>query len=341
MARSLCPPCGPLVGARASARRLVEVIEPGAEGEEATGDRHAAGAQTALVALASNAAIAIAKLGAFVLTGSASMLAETVHSAADTANEGLLLLGNRRGGQEADRVHPFGYARLRYFWAFVVSVVLFTVGGVVSLLEGVDKLRHPHPAGGLWWAVAVLVAGMVLESVSFVNAIRKSNPLRAQRSWPRFVAEARQPELPVVLLEDFAALIGLSAALVGVVAARMTGRPEWDAAGSVVIGVLLMVVALVLGREMKGMLVGESAPDATVALIRRSIGECRGVVAVRDLRTEQLGPDTLLLGATVIVASQLSVPEVIATLDRARRRLQESLPEARFVFLEPCLPSEP
>ncbi|MDQ6727776.1 MAG: cation diffusion facilitator family transporter [Actinomycetota bacterium] len=304
-------------------------------------DRRSTGAQTALVALGSNAVIAVAKLAAFAVTGSASLLAETVHSVADTCNEALLLLGNHRARREADRGHPFGYTRLRYFWAFVVSVVLFSVGGVASLLEGVDKLRHPHQVESLGWAVAVLVVSMALEAISLANAVRRSNEVRADRTWPRFVAEAKQPELPVVLLEDFAALIGLSVALAGVVLARTTGRPEWDAVGSVVIGMLLAGVALVLGREMKGMLVGESASEETLALIVRSISTCPGVVGVESLRTEQLGPETLLVGATVVVARQMSTSEVMATLDRAKRQLGDALPEARFVYLEPCLAPDP
>jgi len=315
------------------------MVEEGAVNDDGQG-AGSTGARTAAVAMASNAAIAVAKVIAFVLTGSASMLAETVHSAADTGNQGLLLFGNRRARREADPMHPFGYARLRYFWAFIVAVVLFTVGGVVSLFEGIDKLRHPHEAESLGWAVGVLLFGMVFETISFVNAIRKSNAVRARRSWPRFLAEARQPELPVVLLEDLAAILGLSAAMAGVVLAKVTGHPEWDAAGSVVIGALLMMVALVLGREMKGMLVGESAPETTLAVIRRSLLECPGVLAVEDLRTEQLGPDTLLVGASVVVSPTLPVSDTIRTLRQAKRQLADSLPAARFVYLEPVVPDD-
>lgn len=293
------------------------------------------GGRTAAVALASNAAIAAAKLLAWLVTGSASMLAETVHSTADTGNQGLMLFGQRRARRRADRAHPFGYSRLRYFWAFVVSVVLFTVGGVASVLEGVGKLRNPHEVGSLSWAVGVLVAGVVFESISFANAVRNANRVRGRRSWPRFVADAEEPELPVVLLEDLAALIGLFVALAGVVLARLTGEPRWDAAGSVVIGALLMVVAFVLGREMKGMLVGESASEEVVDRIRRTLGGSPGILGVEELRTERLGPETLLVGARVSVDEQKTAGETTATLGEAKEGLRRCLPSARFVYLEP------
>lgn len=296
----------------------------------------AGGGQRAILAAAvANGAIAVAKFVAFLFTGASSMLAESIHSVADTSNQGLLLLGGRRARRDASALHAFGYGRERYFWSFVVAIVLFLLGGLFALYEGVEKLRHPHTLEAPLWAVGVLVVGIAFESWSMRTAIEESRPLLEGRSWTEFIRHSRVPELPVVLLEDAGALIGLVLALAGVGLATITGDPVWDALGTVSIGVLLTVIAIVLSVEMRSLLLGESATpgdvDAIVATIR---GDDR-VRELLHLRTQHLGPAELLVAAKIRLDDSTSFPEVSATIDELEAAVRGRVPAARMIYLEP------
>ena len=249
------------------------------------------GSQRAIVAaFVANAGIAVAKFVGFAFTGAASMLAEAVHSVADTSNQGLLLLGGRRARRPATEQHPFGFGRERYFWSFVVAVVLFTAGALFALFEGEEKLRHPHELESAGWAVGILVVAIVLESFSCARPCGRAPTSRATLSWRAFIRHAKVPELPVVLLEDIGALCGLVFALTGVGLAEVTGNPRFDALGSVAIGLLLAVIAIVLAMEMKSFLIGEAAAPEQVRRIAGSIEGTAGVRRLVHLRTEHLGP---------------------------------------------------
>ena len=288
-----------------------------------------------LAAFAANLGIAILKFIAFVITGSAGLLAEGVHSLADTGNQALLFLGGRRAKQQATPEHPFGYGRERYFWAFVVAVVLFTLGGAFAIYEGVEKLRHPHSPESLGWAVGVLVAAIVLESLSFRTAITEANHTRRGVPWNRFIRRSKAPELPVVLLEDFGALVGLTFALVGVVLATVTDNARFDAVGSLSIGILLCAIAIVLAIEMKSLLIGESAGPQVEAAIAEAIESHPLVHKLIHMRTEHFGPDELLVGAKLEFDSTLSFQEVTRAIDDVERVVRERVPQAEFIYIEP------
>jgi cation diffusion facilitator family transporter len=294
------------------------------------------GSRKAIVAaFFANLGIAVSKLVGFALTGSTGMLAEAVHSIADTGNQGLLMIGGRRATKSPSRRHPFGYSRESYFWAFVVALVLFTLGGAFAIFEGIDKLRHPHELDSVWIAIGLLVAAMGMESFSFRTAIHEANPQRGDNNWWQFIRQSRSPELPVVLLEDFSALIGLAVALGGVVLAKVTDSPRWDAAGSLAIGILLCTVAGVLAMEMKSLLIGESATIDVEAEIARRLTGAPHVVSLIHLRTQHLGPEDLLVVAKLEFDPSLSVAEMAAVIDEAERQLRQSVPQARLVFIEP------
>ena len=288
-----------------------------------------------LAAFAANLGIAILKFVAFVITGSAGLLAEAVHSLADTGNQSLLFLGGRRARQEATKEHPFGYGRERYFWAFVVAVVLFTLGGAFAIYEGVERLRHPHSPESLGWAVGVLVAAIVLETLSFRTAITEANHTRGGQPWSRFIRRSKAPELPVVLLEDFGALVGLTFALAGVVLATVTDNARFDAVGSLAIGILLCAIAIVLAIEMKSLLIGESAGPQMEAAIAEAIESHPLVHKLIHMRTEHFGPDELLVGAKLEFDSTLSFEEVTRAIDDVERLVRERVPQAEFIYIEP------
>lgn len=297
---------------------------------------HEGSRRAILAAFAANFGIAVAKFVGFIITGSASLLAEAGHSLADTGNQLLLLLGGRRAGRQADTAHPFGYGRERYFWAFVVALVLFSMGGLFALYEGIDKLRHPHEVESLGVAVAILLFAMVLEGLSLRTAYREATAHRTGRGgWLGWVRRSKQPELPVILLEDSGALLGLVVALAGVVLARLTGEPRWDAAGSIAIGVLLVAIAILLATEMKGLLIGESASPADVRAIASTIQAADRVRRIIHLRTEHLGPDQLLVAAKLDFDPTLTVEELAAVIDAIERDIRGVVPTAHFVFIEP------
>ncbi len=293
------------------------------------------GTKAVLAALAANLGIAVTKFVAFLLTQSSSMLAESIHSVADSGNQGLLLLGQRQSAKPADEEHPFGYGRARYIAGFLVGIVLFSVGGLFSVYEGVAKLRHPHELESGLIAVIVLLAAVAMESYSFATAIRESNRTRGGRSWLAFIREARAPELPIVLLEDLAAEIGLLFALAGVSLTLLLDDPIWDGAGTLAIGVLLLVVAILVAIEAYGMLVGEAATPATVATIRATLAASPGVSGVIHLRTLHLGPDELLVAAKIGMPPAAAMPEIAATIDGAEAALRSAVHTPMRIFLEP------
>ena len=295
------------------------------------------GNRAVIAALGANLGIAATKLVAFALTQSSSMLAESVHSVADSGNQLLLLLGGRRAKQAATDEHPFGYGRARYFYAFIVAVVLFAVGGLFALFEAWSKWQAPHPIESWRWVpVAVLGVAIALEGYSLRTAVLASNRIRGPQGWVSFIRTAKAPELPVVLLEDVGAQLGLLCALVGVVLTLVTGDGRWDAAGTAAIGVLLVVIAVVLATETRSLLLGESASPVDVAAIRSAlIGP--GVTSVIHLRTEHLGPEELLVGAKIEMPGATSAAEVAAAIDAAEARVRAAVPIARVIYLEPDL----
>ncbi|HBL08712.1 MAG TPA: cation transporter, partial [Acidimicrobiaceae bacterium] len=257
------------------------------------------GTRAVVTALAANLGLAVAKFVGFLVTRSASMLAESIHSATDSANQALLLLGARRARRPASAAHPFGYGRERYFWSFVVALVLFSAGAVFAVYEGISKVRHPHEIDNVGWAIGILLVGVLLEMWSLRTAVVEANRYRGDSSWRRFIVDSKQPELPVVLLEDIGALVGLLFALTAVGLAETTGDPRWDGVGTLAIGLLLGVIAIVLAREMQSLLIGESADDADLEAIRMAIESVPAVDRLIHLRTQHLGPDQILVGAKV------------------------------------------
>jgi cation diffusion facilitator family transporter len=296
----------------------------------------ASGGNKAIVAaFAANLGIAITKFIAWAFSGSSSMLAEAVHSVADSGNQLLLLLGGRKAKQEADREHPFGYGRERYIYAFVVAIILFSVGGVFSIYEGVQKLQNPHPIDVPWLPILVLVIAICLESFSLRTAVKESNPLRNGQSWVQFVRHAKAPELPVVLLEDVAALTGLVFALFGVGLTVLTGQPIWDAIGTLAIGLLLVAVAVILGIETKSLLVGEGASERDVAAIAAAILDGPETRNIIHMKTLYLGPDELLVAAKLGFDSASRFSDVASDINSVEARIRSAVPIARVIYIEP------
>ena len=293
------------------------------------------GNKAIIAALFANLGIAITKFIAWAFSGSSSMLAEGVHSLADTSNQLLLLRGGKLAKKAATPEHPFGFGRERYVYAFVVSIILFSIGGVFSIYEGVDKLQHPHPLENAWIPIVVLVIAMILESFSLRTAIVESNHVRGKQTWLQFVRHAKAPELPVVLLEDLAALIGLVFAFLGVGLTIITDNSLFDALGTLAIGALLIVVAIVLGIETKSLLVGEGASAADANRIRDAINADPDVEAIIHMKTLYIGPDEMLVAAKIAFASGARVADVASTINAVEARIRTAVPVARSIFLEP------
>lgn len=281
-----------------------------------------------------NLGTAVAKLVAFALTGAASMLAEAIHSLADTSNQGLLFLGGRRSIRPASELHQFGYGRERYFWAFVVALVLFSLGAVFAIYEGVDKLINPHQLGDPTVAFAVLGLALVLEASSLRTAVREANRARRSRTWWRFIRTAKNPELPVVLLEDLGALTGLGFAVIGITLTVVTDEPAFDAMGSIAIGLLLGVIAVVLAVEMKSLLIGEAASPEEQEAIRAAITADPDVERIIHLRTQHLGPEELLVAAKIDLGLRSS-RELATAIDALEARVRAAVPNARLIYIEP------
>ncbi|WP_188191242.1 cation diffusion facilitator family transporter [Nonomuraea sp. SYSU D8015] len=298
------------------------------------------GTKAIVAALAANLSIAVAKFVAAAFTGSSSMLAEGIHSVADSGNQVLLLVGGKRAQRASTKEHPFGYGRERYFYAFVVAVVLFTIGALFSLYEGYHKISHDEGLKSPGWAFGVLIFAIIAEIFSFRTAIKESNAVRGNQSWVAFIRRSKSPELPVILLEDLGALLGLIFALFGVTMAVVTGDPIWDAIGTLMIGVLLAIIAIVLAIETKSLLVGEGAAAETEEQIRRALESAPEVERIIHMRTLHLGPEELLVGAKIAVAHDETASEVARGIDEAERRIREAVPIARVIYLEPDLDRE-
>jgi len=290
--------------------------------------------------LAANAGIAVAKFVGFAITGASSMLAEAVHSVADTSNQALLLLGQRTSRRKATEEHPFGYGRDRYFYSFIVALMLFSLGSAFAIYEGIHKLQHPEPLTSPLVAVLILVVAIGLEGYSFFTAMVESRKIKGNVTWWGFIRQSRTPELPVVLLEDTGALLGLVFALFGVGLSVVTDDPMWDAVGTLMIGALLGVIAIILIIEMKSLLIGEGATPTELDTIRKVLVEGR-VQRLIHIRTQYIGPDELLVAAKIAMAPGLSLSDVATEIDAAEARLREAIPTARLIYLEPDLDRTP
>ena len=298
------------------------------------------GTRAIVAALSANLAIAASKFVAFAFSGSSSMLAEGVHSLADSGNQALLLIGGKKARRAANEEHPFGYGRERYIYAFLVSIVLFSVGGMFALYEGYEKIRHPHAIEHWYWPVGVLIFAIVAEGTSFRTAIKESNHTRGTLSWAEFIRRAKAPELPVVLLEDFGALIGLVLALAGVGIALATDDGVWDGIGTLAIGTLLICIALVLAAETKSLLIGEGAGPEPTARIRAAVVDGDTVTGIIHMRTLHLGPEELLVAAKIAVRHDDTATQVAHAIDAAEERIRAAEPFARVIYLEPDIYSE-
>ena len=301
---------------------------------------HGHGTKAVIAALAANLSIAVAKFVGFAVTSSSSMLAEGVHSVADSGNQILLLLGGKRAKKAATEEHPFGYGRERYFWSFVVALVLFSLGGLFAIYEGLHKIEHPEPIDSPQWAFGILGFAILAEGLSFRTAAKEAGKVKGDASYWQYIRRAKAPELPVVLLEDFGALIGLVLAMAGVVLSVVTDDGIWDGYGTLSIGILLGIIAIILVVEMKSLLIGESAARKTVEAIEAAIEIEPEVIQLIHLRTQHLGPEELLVAAKVEFLHELTMVEVADAINRVERNVRANVPEARVMFIEPDVHDE-
>ena len=306
------------------------------------------GTKAVVAALTANIFIAVTKFAAWALTGASSMLAEAIHSVADSGNQVLLLVGGKRASREATPEHPFGYGRERYLFAFIVAVVLFSVGGLFALYEAYHKYEEVHSGApnelleGPWWWVplVVLTAAIIAETFSFRTAIVESNKVRGRQSWSRFIRRAKAPELPVILLEDFAALLGLVFAMFGVGMSLLTQNGYWDVVGTTMIGLLLVLVAITLAIETKSLLLGEAAGSESIQRIEGALTATSGVERIIHMKTLHLGPEEILVAAKIGVSTGASAAEVAETIDRAEVAIREAEPMVTALYLEPDIYKE-
>ena len=297
------------------------------------------GTRAILAALLANTGIAVAKFVGFLITRSSAMLAESIHSVADVSNQLLLLLGGRRSRRAPTATHPFGFGRERYFWSFVVALVLFSVGAAFAVFEGIRKVRQPHHLEEVGWGVAILVFAILLETWSFRTAVVAARPERGNLTWRQFVLRTRNPELAVILLEDAGALLGLIIALSAIGLSSVTNDPRWDGVGTILIGLLLGAIATVLAREMKSLLVGESAGETDRSAIVEAITSTPGVASLVHLRTQHLGPDEILVGARVAFDLSLDAAGVAAVVDVVEQHVKRAVPSAGPIYVEPAEPA--
>ncbi|MDE0885757.1 MAG: cation diffusion facilitator family transporter [Myxococcota bacterium] len=288
-------------------------------------------------ALMANSGIAILKFVGWFFTGAASLLAEAVHSVADTSNQGLLLWGNAAAKRAPTPAHAFGYGRERYFWAFVVAMVIFSLGGLFALYEGTAKILHPHELQDPAWAIGILLIGIVFETLSLRTAIKAARQTMTQPNWWVYIRRTKNPELPVILLEDLGALLGLLLALTGISLAIWTGDSRFDALGSVSIGLLLVVIAFLLAVEMKSLLIGESAAPGNENLIEASAVGHPAVRRLIHLRTQHIGPDQLLIGAKIEFDSDLSLEALTQVIDDVETAIRVALPFSAIIYIEPAI----
>ncbi|MCP3909469.1 MAG: cation transporter [Actinomycetia bacterium] len=298
------------------------------------------GTKAVLAALIGNSAIALAKFAGFIITGASSMLAESIHSVADAGNQALLLWGGKAAAREADDEHQFGYGRERYFWAFVVALVLFLLGSGFALFEGVEKILHPHEVESVGVAVGILLFAIVAEGFTFRTAVKEAKPIKGDMGWWEFIRRTRSPELPVVLLEDLGAMIGLALALVALLTAQVTDDPVWDGIGTLSIGILLFAIAVTLIVEMRSLLIGEGAKPDEMKQIRQAIVAAPHVEKLIHLRTQHLGPDELLVGCKIEFNRGLSVAELAKAVDGVEAAVRAVVPHARPMYVEADLHRE-
>ncbi len=311
---------------------------------EAGGTGHGSAGRVAVVAaMSANLAIAVTKFIAWLLTGASSMLAESIHSLADTTNQVLLLGGGRDATQHADAEHPFGYGAARYVNAFLVAVILFSLGGMFALYEAYHKWHQARLGvedellSSRWWWVPllVLVLAAIAEATSLRTAVRESRPSRGRMPWSRFVRAAKAPELPVVLLEDSAALVGIVFALFGVGMTLLTRNPVFDVAGTALIGLLLIAVAITLGIETRSLLIGEAASPEAQERIREALSGTSGVERIIHMKTLHVGPDEVLLAAKISVEPTESARRVAEIIDAAEARIRAAEHRVTSLYLEP------
>lgn len=291
--------------------------------------------KSVVVALAANAGIAAAKFVGYLVTGSSSMLAESVHSLADTVNEVLLMVGKRVALRRPDALHQFGYGRSRYFYSFVVALLVFVLGAVAAMYEGYRKLTHPEPLTDAGVAIAILVVAAVMEGFSLRTVLTESKRLKGSDGWWQFIRNSRTPEPPVVLLEDSAALVGLAMAFAGVTLTAVTRNPVWDAVGTLGIGALLAAIAIVLIVETHSLLIGEGATTNQCKMIRSALQRSEYVNSVVDLRTEYLGPDQMVVAAKVVFGPQQDFATAADVIRKAEARVRETVPAVRVVYIQP------
>ena len=293
------------------------------------------GKKTILAALIANLGIAIAKFVGFAITKSSTMLAEGIHSSADSANQLLLLMGTQRAKREPSSKHPFGYGRERYFWSFVVALILFSLGSLFAIYEGIEKIRHPHALNNASWAIGILIFGIFIESFSFRTAIVEARTIKGESTWSKFVVRSKHPEIPVVLLEDAGALFGMVIALAAISLVKITGEPIWDGIGTLSIGVLLGVIAIILAREMHSLIIGEAASEKDLSKIVNIIENNSQVAQLVEMRTQHLGPDEILIGVRVAFRENLQTKEIANLINQLEADIRIELKNAGPIFIEP------
>ena len=293
------------------------------------------GTKTIVTALLANVTVAVAKLFGFIVTASSSMLAEALHSIADSSNQVLLLIGKKKAAALPSAERQFGAGRERFFWGFVVSLIVFSLGSVYAIYEGVHKILAPEPVDSLWWALAILGFAMCTEGFAFKTALKEGKELKGKHSWSNFIKRAKGPELPVVLLEDFGALTGLSFAFICVLLADLTGNPIWDGIGTLGIGILLGGIAFILAHETKSLLIGEGALPEQEIDIEEAITSSDNVTRLIELRTEYVGPENLLIAAKVEFRSDIAYAELVASVQKVESNIQAVEPLAKLIFIEP------
>ncbi len=295
------------------------------------------GKKTILAALIANVGIAIAKFLGFAITKSSTMLAEGIHSSADSANQLLLLLGTKRAKREPSSKHPFGYGRERYFWSFVVALILFSLGSLFAIYEGIEKIRHPHALNNASWAIGILIFGICIESFSFRTAIVEAKTIKGETTWSKFVIRSKQPEIPVVLLEDAGALFGMVIALAAISMVKITDEPIWDGIGTLSIGILLGVIAIILAREMHSLIIGEAASETDRLKIINVIESNNKVVELVEMRTQHLGPEEILIGVRVAFNETLQAKEIADLINHLEEKIRIEIKDAGPIFIEPEL----
>jgi len=293
-----------------------------------------------IAAFVANLGIAIAKVIGFAFTGAASMLAEAIHSFADTSNQGLLILGGRMARKKSNREHPFGFGRERFFWAFIVAMIIFSMGSLFAMYEGLDKLANPHELEDHIWAIGILLVAIVLESFSLRTAMVESRKVKGKKTWWRFIRHSKVPELPVVLLEDIGALVGLMMALIGVGLAMVTGDPVYDALGSLSIGILLGIIAIILAVEMRSLLLGECASDEVICKLEDAINSHPKVEKLIHMRTEHIGPEELLVAVKVELKRDLDTMGVSKAINSLEGAMRKSVNLKLTIYIEPDIFSD-